>query len=175
MPKPVSHIACQVLPLFGLSENSPLNIQNVQLIPNLGKESAVRRYIQHAPQSDFDAIDRESFMRWFSGTASEQPLEFTQQPPQISGFQAINAPNNRSVPTRPRDSSPPETTLNRAKRPRIADNERPPCLRCKILKKRVGFSLHLLSTTYPCSAIPLTSVITVQGRVSKTKTIFGRF
>lgn len=71
-----------------------------------------------------------------------QPVQVVQpvQPVQTSGFQAINVPAiGVQGQSRPRDPSPPPNHLfNKHKRPRISESDRPPCLRCKILKKKVS-------------------------------------
>lgn len=119
-----------------------------------GKANAARRYIQHAPQSDFNAVDRTIFMQWFNGEEISAPMPppvpitpvAAPAPVQTSGFQAINAPSAMlQGHIRPREQSPPSVaSSNRNKRPRITENDRPPCLRCKILKKKVRITKLLM-------------------------------
>ena len=89
-------------------------------------------------------------MQWFNGEEVTAPVIPTPVKPvvaptpiipvQSTGFQAINVPAAGILgQTRPRDPSPPPNALfNKHKRPRISESDRPPCLRCKILKKKVG-------------------------------------
>ena len=78
--------------------------------------------------------------------------------------------------TRHREESPSSVASHRSKRPRTTDNEKPPCLRCKILKKRVGFNSRLLDTLadHKFSAIHWNSVAIAQNKALTMKAIFGR-
>lgn len=128
-------------------------------------------------------------MQWFNGeemvVSSALPTSVTPvvtnpvsiKPVQTSGFQAINAPAaGVQGQSRPRDPSPPPSLLfNKHKRPRISESDRPPCLRCKILKKKVswlGFETGLCLSK--SSVTHWITVIIVLHRVMRMKRTSGK-
>ncbi len=107
-----------------------------------GKLEAARKCLETPSDSEFKVVKRGEFLRWLSDNDSST----TTPPADEIGFLA--GTNKRSnlgdvdfsidgdVLV---DGDSVEVSLkNRSKRRRLVDKEIPPCLRCRILKKRVG-------------------------------------
>lgn len=130
------------------------------MIPNkiTGKWESARRYIQHAPRTDFDAVNRDDFMAWMEiQSLPARPFvalrpSNNMTPHRIRAHQLTstshgshsNTPRhpNRGV-TRSREESPAGSVSHKSKRPRTTESEKSPCLRCKILKKKVCFDCKI--------------------------------
>lgn len=159
-----------------------------------GKWESARRYIQHAPRSDFDAVNREEFMAWieirslparsilndFVSRTSNNMTPQNVRPQQLR-VTSHGSPSNTSQRQnrgviRSREESPAGSVSHKSKRPRTAENEKSPCLRCKILKKRVRY----LKTRCPQHKLTIPSVTRwnnaaiVQSKASITRVTFGK-
>jgi hypothetical protein len=105
-----------------------------------GKSQRAYRYLREAPRSHFESVTRDQFFEWL-----DRGLHTSRTSQAFSSKRASGLPDSRfhvfaaagtskSASHRgvitPRAASP-------LKRQRTDSNEKPPCLRCKILKKRV--------------------------------------
>jgi len=114
-----------------------------------GKSQRAYRYLREAPRSHFESVTRDQFFQWLNPGLHTSRTSQVCSPKRAtdlldSGFHVFPAAGTsesascRRVITQRASSS--------LKRPRTDSNEKPPCLRCKILKKRVRiFNIRILS------------------------------
>lgn len=150
-------------------------------ISYLGKGIAARRCLEDSSRSEFDAVDHSDFLNWLassSRSASSTPQQEHAELPALSkkrSHELSNSSNGFNVfsvaPTNTSDQG-----TNRTKRVRYTSKETPPCLRCRIIKKKVcNAVLYLCNVTNADSAMNWSLAVIVQTRVTKMRMIFGRF
>jgi hypothetical protein len=125
------------------------------LISFAGKADSARGYLRSPPISAFQTVQHDEFLRWID--ARDKPLTHI-SPPSISNLhvqlsQRPHFPRDQAsvVPiTLTREHSPTDDSAqlsslsHRPKRIRTAAKEKPPCLRCKVLKKKVSCATNIL-------------------------------
>lgn len=138
------------------------------LIP-LGKANTARRCLEDSSRSEFDAVNHVEFLKWLassSRSASNTPQQEHAELPASSrkrGHDSKDGFHTFSVAL-PGHSSGGNTS--RIKRVRYVSKETPPCLRCRVLKKKVRGESPLLQDTYldkQCDASDPCSLCPVQG------------
>ncbi|KAL2062626.1 hypothetical protein VTL71DRAFT_5698 [Oculimacula yallundae] len=143
-PRPPLEERCQALRQKVLSLESKIS--------KAGTSEAASEYLQSAPESHFKQVTRHDFVSWLKGdnlvassmhdnTAS---VEFPKK------RKVCGSNDGNDISSMPSQNSSLDSPDGRSKRLRTQGDERAPCLRCKILKKRCD-SLE------PCSHCPTQS------------------
>lgn len=116
----------------------------------IGRTDASHRYLKEAPAPAFVDVKPEEFTNWLSVSQRRASDQFNRAEKDLAtllngGSQLFGTGNAvHAFPVTP-DVSPPgedyeNSTERPHKRPRIAEKDKPPCLRCRILKKKVSYS-----------------------------------
>ncbi len=139
---------------------------------SIGRTDASHRYLKEAPAPAFVDVKPEEFTNWLSISARKASDQFSRAEKDLATLlngrtQLFGTGNAVHVfPVTP-DVSPPGEDYDNStelphKRPRIAEKDKPPCLRCRILKKKVRNSRYplyslisprglALNTTWSCT------------------------
>jgi len=125
-----------------------------RLVPwkRIGRTDASHQYLKEAPGPAFVDVKPEEFTNWLSISERRASDQFNRAEKDLATLlngrtQFFGSGNALHVfPVTPDVSPHSEDNENFTerphKRPRIAEKDKPPCLRCRILKKKVSYSRY---------------------------------
>lgn len=118
----------------------------------IGRTDASHQYLKEAPGPAFVDVKPEEFTNWLSISERRASDQFNRAEKDLATLlngrtQFFGSGNALHVfPVTPDVSPHSEDNENFTerphKRPRIAEKDKPPCLRCRILKKKVSYSRY---------------------------------
>ncbi|KUJ17295.1 uncharacterized protein LY89DRAFT_684376 [Mollisia scopiformis] len=118
-----------------------------------GKASVARRSLEDSSRSEFDAVDHGEFLRWLASTsrsASNTPQQEHAELPISNKKRTRDSADGFHVFSVAISETSSAHSTSHTKRVRYTSKESPPCLRCRILKKKCD-------AAEPCSHCPTQS------------------
>ncbi|KAH7324047.1 hypothetical protein BKA65DRAFT_511966 [Rhexocercosporidium sp. MPI-PUGE-AT-0058] len=109
-------------------------------ISKTGNWEAALQYLQNIPESHFQRVTRQDFVQWLDSDIATSPVMLENAANGKSSRKRKGQDSNDSYHAFSASSqnSSPDPSI-RSKRLRTDGSEKPPCLRCRILKKKCDF------------------------------------